>query len=190
MRTHKSIIAVLFTALMIVLSLSFAHGDDDRFYRGFFKARLSGLQEVPAVSTTGSGLFTAQYNPENEEINWKLSIHNLEGEVFQTHLHFGKKRTNGGIIAWLCGNVDTPAPVPAGTQACPQSGTISGTLTADDVVGPAGQGIEAGEFEAFRRALFSNSVYVNTHSAFVVSGEIRGQVRHRGKYHYPHDSDD
>ena len=182
MKTNLYLIAALIAAFFIFGLLPLAHGDDDRFFRDNVKARLSGFQEVPAVSTTGSGLFKAKFNPEDRAVEWELTLKDLEGDVFQTHIHFGKKKTNGGIIAWLCGNVDTPAPVPAGTQACPQSGTVSGTLTEVDVIGPAGQGIEAGEFDEFLRALFNNATYVNVHTSFVVSGEIRGQIKSRGKF--------
>ncbi|MFD1827627.1 MULTISPECIES: hypothetical protein [Mumia] len=39
---------------------------------------------------------------------------------------------------FLCTNLGNG---PAGTQTCPQEGTVTGTIVAADVVGPASQGI-------------------------------------------------
>ena len=66
-----------------------------------------------------------------------------------------------------------PSPPPA----CPaRSGTVTGTLTAADVVGPTAQGIAAGEFEEVLEALRSEAGYANVHSTKFAGGEIRGQV--------------
>lgn len=65
---------------------------------------------------------------------------------------------------------------PAGTQACPQEGTVTGTIGPADVVGPSGQGISAGEFAEVLRAIRGGAAYVNVHSTVFPGGEIRGQL--------------
>jgi hypothetical protein len=61
----------------------------------------------------------------------------------------------------------------------PRSGFVSRTVSAADVIGPAGQGIDAGEFEEVLIALRSGVTYANVHSARNPGGEIRGQIRAR-----------
>ncbi|HEY2997482.1 MAG TPA: CHRD domain-containing protein, partial [Acidimicrobiales bacterium] len=65
-----------------------------------------------------------------------------------------------------------------GTQACPAAGgTITGTITAADIgAGAAAQGLAAGEFDEFVRALRSGATYVNVHSTGRPTGEIRAQI--------------
>jgi hypothetical protein len=144
--------------------------------RGGLTARLSGFQEVPAVSTTGSGRFRATV--DNDSIDFRLTYGNLTSAVSAAHIHFGQKSVDGGVIAFLCGG--------GGKAGCPPSGTITGTITATDVIGPAEQGITSGEFAEVVRALRAGVTYVNVHTSNFVDGEIRGQIDHakhfRGKH--------
>ena len=80
---------------------------------------------------------------------------------------------------FLCSNLGNG---PAGTQPCPAGpATVTGTLTAADVVGPAAQGIAAGEFEELLRAIRARVTYVNVHSSKFPAGEIRSQLRAHGR---------
>ena len=96
-------------------------------------ATMSGYQEVPAVSSGASATFTADVSKDGNSIDWQLSYGGLEGAVQQSHIHFGQRSVNGGISVFLCTNLGNG---PAGTQPCPQSGTIHGTITAADVSPP------------------------------------------------------
>ena len=84
-------------------------------------ATMSGYQEVPAVSSGASATFTADVSKDGNSIDWQLSYGGLEGAVQQSHIHFGQRSVNGGISVFLCTNLGNG---PAGTQPCPQSGTI------------------------------------------------------------------
>ena len=139
---------------------------------------LTGFEEVPVVSTVATGEFKARISDDGSQIDWELSYADLEGTVQQAHIHFGQKGVNGGISVWLCGNPNPPAIVPpAGTQACPPPpATISGTATAANVVGPASQGIAAGEFAELIRAMRAGKTYANVHSTKFPGGEIRSQI--------------
>src|SRR5919107_4219963 len=112
-------------------------GDDERKA----KARLIGYREVPAISTEGDGTFRARMMGD-DAFTFRLSYDDLSSHVQQAHIHFGQKRVNGGVAVFLCTNL---ANGPAGTATCPDSGEATGTITAAQVVGPAGQGISAGE---------------------------------------------
>ena len=135
-------------------------------------AYLRGAEEVPAVSTEGSGTCTLEISEDGNSIMYELSYENLSGIVSQAHIHFGRTKTNGGVMVFLCTNADRE-----GVPACPVSGTVTGTLTAADVIGPAKQGIEAGEFGKVVRAVTFRQSYCNVHTDLFPGGEIRGTVR-------------
>lgn len=139
------------------------------------RTRLSGYMEVPAISTTAHGRFSAEITTGNK-IKYRLRYSDVEGvSITQAHIHFGQKDVNGGVTVFLCSNLGNG---PAGTPACPAAGLVEGTLTADDVVaGAEAQGIEAGEFGELRRAIRNGVAYVNIHSETYPGGEARGQLR-------------
>jgi CHRD domain len=136
---------------------------------------LSGYNETPlTISTTGGGSFTAKVANDGGSFAWTLSYEALEGSVLQAHIHFGAPATSGGISVFLCTNLGNG---PAGTRLCPASpATISGTATAADVLGPTGQGIEAGAFGELLAAMRSGNAYANVHSSKWPGGEIRGPL--------------
>jgi hypothetical protein len=138
-----------------------------------FTADLEGYQEVPAVSTAAGGSFRATLNGAGSSVSWRLRYSGLEGAVQQAHIHFGQEAVNGGIAVWFCSNLGN---APAGTPACPASGTVTGTFTASGVVGPAAQGIAAGELGELLAAMQAEVAYANVHSDRHPGGEIRGQV--------------
>jgi hypothetical protein len=142
-------------------------------------ARLSGYNETPStISTAGTGAFKAKI--VGDSIEYELSYEDLQGNVTQAHIHFGQAGLSGGIAAWLCGNANPPAiNPPTGTPLCPgpNTGSASGVITAAQVVGPAGQGISPGEFDALLAAIKEGAAYVNVHTTFVPGGEIRGQIK-------------
>ena len=130
-------------------------------------AGLSGYKEVPAISTTGHGRFSAEISAG--QVSYTLRYGDLEGgAVLFAHIHLGRPSTNGGVIAFLCGGGDKPA--------CPESGTVHGVIDAADVIGPADQGIAPGEFRELVRAVRHRATYVNVHTETYDTGEIRGNV--------------
>ena len=164
---------------MLITVIAFVSGTTFVFAQGFKKISelLIGFEEVPSVSTVANGTFDARISKDETHIDWELSYTDLEGAVTQAHIHFGQKGVNGGISVWLCGNPSATVTPPAGTQTCPAPpATISGTATAANVVGPAGQGIAAGEFAELIRAIRAGKTYANVHSTKFPGGEIRSQI--------------
>ena len=144
---------------------------------------MTGYLEVAGpgpVSSVASGSFEARIDDEANEIQYTLSYENLEAPVAQAHIHFGQRSVNGGISAWLCeGTSLSPS---ASTPTCPgQGGTVSGTITPLEVIGPNGQGIAPGEFEELVAAIRAGRAYANVHSAKFPGGEIRGQLNDRNQ---------
>lgn len=134
-----------------------------------FRARLTGFQEVPAVSSPGRGTFRAQLNRAESMLDFELTYLGLEGAT-AAHIHLGQPDVAGGVIVFLCGG--------GGRPSCPPSaGTVTGVLVAADVIGPASQGIAAGEFDELVTALRGGVTYVNVHTGVFPGGVIRGDIR-------------
>jgi len=175
-------------SLAFLASLSIPRASADEFLR----AKLHGFSEVPAISTEARGEFRGKISSDDTTIEYEESYEGLEGTVTQSHIHFGQHGVSGGITVWLCQTATNPAPasVAAITPFCPASpGTVNGTVTAANVIGPVGQGISATEFAELLRAIRAGITYANVHSKDAGgvatnfnAGEIRGQIevfRHR-----------
>jgi hypothetical protein len=165
---------VLALALVLAAGSSWAH-DDRRHLR--VSARLAAESEVPALSSPARGSFRAVIDKTSPSMAFELWFDDLEGNVLQAHIHFAQPNVNGGIMVWLCGTPTNPGP--AGTQACPQSGTISGTIVPRDVLAVAPQGIAVEEFDEFVAAIRAGLAYANVHTTRFPGGEIRGQLKVR-----------
>jgi hypothetical protein len=140
-----------------------------------FRAVLTGFEEVPAVSTTGSGELNLVLGDDGQTINYTFNFSGLSSAVQQGHIHFAQAAVNGPIIIWLCGT--TALPGPAGTPSCPQSGSVSGVITSSAVLAsPATQQLAAGDMARVIRLLRASSGYANVHTANSPGGEIRGQI--------------
>jgi hypothetical protein len=140
-----------------------------------FAASANGFNEVGntgPILTNGTGTFHLTF--QGNSATYTLTFSGLSSPVTQSHIHFGERGVSAGVVAFLCSNLGNG---PAGTPACPAGGgTVTGTLTAASIVGPAGQGVTAGDFQALGRILRAGDGYVNVHTKTFPVGEIRGQV--------------
>jgi hypothetical protein len=156
---------------------------------GGIDEKLTGYEEVPALSTPGAGTFRAFVDKSGSEVSYELTFGGLESAVTQAHIHFENATNNGPIVVFLCTNLGNG---PAGTQACPaDGGTVTGTIDAVDVGnGAAAQGLAAGEMDEFVRALRAGATYVNVHTVGRPTGEIRAQLgddKRQGERGHDHD---
>lgn len=163
MRTRKLLMVIAGAGLLLAVAAPVVMGDSDREY----SATLNGYLEVPSISTTARGSFSAEIR--GSTITYKLSFRNLSAPTVAAHIHFARPDVNGGVAAFLCGG--------GGKPACPASGTVRGTIAPADVVGPVGQGIAPGEFAELVRAIRNGAAYVNVHSEQFPGGEIRGNIK-------------
>ena len=161
------------TALGVAGAVALAQGGRD------FKERLTGYQEVPALSTSGHGTFRASIRSGGSEIRYRLTYAGLEANPQQAHIHLGQRGVNAGVSVFLCDNTGGG---PMGTQPCPNApATVQGTLRAADVIGPAAQGIDPGQFGELVRAIRAGATYANVHTVKYPGGEIRAQLERRGR---------
>ena len=169
-------IVVLVAGLAIVGMFGAGTSADDRDENArTLKATLKGIEESPSISSTGHGTFRATISEDGTSIHYTLTYADLEGDVQQAHIHLGQRSVGGGIAAFLCTNLGNGS---ATTPLCPgpRAGTVSGTITAAEVIGPSGQGLAPGEFAELLRAIDESVAYANVHSAKHTGGEIRGQI--------------
>src|SRR5436190_460131 len=117
-----------------------------------------------------------QASKSNKSVTFSLTFSGLSSPLTVSHLHFAPSKVAGGVMIFLCGGGNQPA-CPAAT-----SGTITGTITAANVTGPAGQGITAGDLDSALAAVRSDLSYANMHTTMFTGGEIRGNVQ-RGSGH-------
>jgi CHRD domain len=162
----KVIFVVIAVAVLILAGL---HAVADPGARAF-RASLDGYHETPSLSTNGAGSFQALLNPTGDQLTYELQFAGLEGgNTLFAHVHIGQPATTGGVMFFLCGG--------GGKPACPNtSGTVTGTVTASDIIGPSGQGVAAGQFLEAISAMQAGAAYANVHTVVYPSGEIRGQI--------------
>lgn len=133
-----------------------------------FVAKLSGAGEVPAVDTraTGEAAFRLrgwEGDDENDmpRLEFRLKLRRIDN-VTAAHIHAGLPNENGPVVALLLSG----AP----------NGTVRGTITPADLVGPY-----AGDWDGFVEALRHGELYVNVHSTDHPTGEMRGQIGQRNE---------
>ena len=117
--------------------------------------KLSGANEVPAVSTTGLGTAVIAYNTDLKVITYNVSWTLGSSTATTSNMHFHGS-DNGSPTT----NSPVQIPIPGFSKA--SSGTVSGmTVALTDV--------QAAQ-------LLAGKWYINIHSSTVPAGEIRGNI--------------
>lgn len=115
-----------------------------------FTVQLSGNQQVPPVTTPGTGTANLSYDPSTRVLTWRVTYSDLSSAATMAHFHgpapAGK---NADVQIWIS-KQNTPATSPITGQA---------TLTPSQA-----QQFLAGDW------------YINVHTTDRPAGEIRGQV--------------
>lgn len=169
MKPQKTGMSLIGVAILLC-SASYTMGGEGKGKKEFH-ARLDGAHETPAISTGATGTFRAELNKDGDELSYELEYADLEGgDTLFAHVHLGQKNVVGGVMFFLCGG--------GGKPACHNGhGTVTGTVNASNIIGPAGQGISAGEFDEAMQAMRDGLAYANVHTTTFTGGEIRGQVK-------------
>jgi hypothetical protein len=133
-----------------------------------YAATLSGAQEVPAVTTSGTGTFSATLDQSSNILSYTLTYSGLGTAATQAHIHGpAAVGVSADVLVDLGTSTTTGRTLTLGTSGSGGgtinlSGTsiISGTVTGDSL----------------RKLLDSGNAYVNVHTATNGGGEIRGQI--------------
>jgi hypothetical protein len=178
MKSATKILTVLGIAALSV-SVGAASAHDNKHRQEVWHAFLFGQNETPSISTPATGHFSAVIDEDSSVIMYKFTYKDLVGgDILFAHIHFGERRTAGGVMVFLCGG--------GGKPACPPApATIEGSISPADVVGPVPQGINSAsaagadpqaEFAKVLDAIRGGASYANIHTKQFPTGEMRGQL--------------
>jgi hypothetical protein len=164
----RKLLGLLTGLVVLMLSASIALANDQNRPAREFSATLSGDQERPVPNASPAvGAAQFEINRNETAIAYELEYEGIVGgEAFAAHIHLGSRDVAGPVVAFLCGG--------GGKPACPKiAGSISGVITAADLVGPlAGQPLSA-----LAKELRNDNAYANVHSVpQFPGGEIRGHI--------------
>lgn len=115
-----------------------------------FSVPLTGAQQVPPVTTSGSGTAKLTYDPSSKMLTWSVTYSGLSSTVTMAHFHGpAGEGKNAGVEIWISKKGEEP------------SSPINGMATLTDA--------QAQQF-------MTGELYVNVHTKDHPAGEIRGQV--------------
>jgi len=171
----------------VILSCGGSDDNNDAIKR---QANLQGANERPAPTTTSaSGSAVLTISEDQKQIRYVLTYTGINN-VVQAHIHEGDASVAGQIILFLCANGALKANAPVPPQDCPSGSTVTvtGTLTAADLITRASQGGRPAvtSFADAIALLIDGVTYTNVHTDDGVAppntgpgdfpgGEIRGQ---------------
>lgn len=113
---------------------------------------LNGMQESPAVTTTGSGTMDYDYDRTTKMFHYTIRWNGLSGAPTGMHIHGPAARgANSGVLAGITGFTNAA------------TGTVSGMVTIDNM-------------NLKESDLLGGMWYVNIHTSANAGGEIRGQI--------------
>jgi hypothetical protein len=174
-RGRLTLAVVIVMAIAVMISFTVRADDEDDTLR--LAASLGGFNEVgsPVLAPNASkttGTFRATLSPDGKTLSYKLTWTPFATTLLFAHIHFAMPGVNGRIMAFLCGG--------GGKPGC-AGGVATGTITAADILDitspPQNQGVTAGDFADFLRAIRAGDAYANMHTMAYPGGEIRGQIK-------------
>jgi hypothetical protein len=119
-------------------------------------AKLDGAQEVPPVTTTGTGTGSFRLKSSKSgtvtELEYHITFAGLSGSLTASHFHNAAVGVAGGVVRNISFN----------------GNTASGSWKSSDATQPLTSDLV--------RELLAGRIYVNLHTAANPGGEIRGQV--------------
>ena len=100
---------ILLLSLLVAVAVAFVAVRATAGGPTTFRARITGFQEVPSVSTTALGEFRATLSSDESTLTYTMEFNNLQGSVLFSHIHLASRSSNGGVMTFLCGGGGKPA---------------------------------------------------------------------------------
>lgn len=138
----------LITTMLAVCALVSAQADH-LSNRLTFAAKLSGANEVPAVSTTASGVGAMMLNSTRDTLWVNIAVTGLGNNITGIHIHKGAKGTNGNVVLDL-------------------GPKLNKNIVRTFITGSGLTNIW--------NDLMTDMLYLNVHTTANPNGEIRGQI--------------
>ena len=141
-----------------------------------FKSTLSGGQEIPPVSTTGSGTAVVALNSTTNQMTIQSNFTGLVANTSVAHIHccVALQPGNAGVATTTPSFVGFPAGVRSGTFNATYNMTLAGTWNTAFI--NANGGTTAGAQARLIAGANAGQAYFNIHSVMFPAGEIRGNL--------------
>lgn len=123
-----------------------------------FNALVNGNQEVPALTNTAKGVFSAKLSHTLDTLWYDAVLTGLSSIPTGAHLHKGAKGSNGPVV------VDLTSGISGNTV----SGVYTGTSLTTDLI----------------NNLLTENIYFNAHTTANPDGELRGQLKAHARVGY------
>ena len=138
-----------------------------------FVTNLSGANEVPPVTTNGTGFAMVTFNLAAHTLTYSANFSNLTGTTSAAHVHApAPPGSNAGVATQTPSFMGFPLGVMSGTFNMTFDTLAAATWNASYIT--ANGGTPAGAETAFVTALNNGTAYFNIHTSFAGGGEIRG----------------
>lgn len=140
-----------------------------------YKVVLSGANQIPAVTSAGSGTAVISLNTTTHEMRVNASFKDLIGNTTVAHVHCCTVQpANAGVATTTPTFVGFPVGVRAGSWDNTYNMTLAGTWNVGFVT--ANGGTPASAEAAFVAGVAAGRSYLNVHSSTSPGGEIRGTL--------------
>ena len=132
-----------------------------------FKATMNGPSEVPAITTAGTGTFTATLDTSTNLFTWDITFTGLSSNTTAGHIH------GPAIATATAGTTINFVTAPAATFSL---GATSGAGHGTMILNAANAVTAAINGDSLKKLLFAGASYANIHTTANGGGEIRGQI--------------
>ena len=141
-----------------------------------YKAVLTGANEVPPVTTAGTGVGVVSLNTTTHELRLKTTFTGLNGGTTASHIHCcTAPGANAGVATMLPSFTGFPAGVTAGSFDGTFNTSQASTWNAAFVT--ANGGTPAGAESRLSSALDAGQAYLNIHTSTSPGGEVRANLQ-------------